>query len=170
MTSEPRWLNQQEASAWRGYRRMRLLLDLQLNRDLSRDSGLSEPDYDVLSYLSDASSSRIRLTELADHLHWSKSRLSHHITRMEQRGLVARHECANDARGSYVLLTDAGRDAIEDAAPMHVESVRAHMIDLLTADELDALDAFSNRIADRLSARCGEARASEPESHPAQAV
>jgi DNA-binding MarR family transcriptional regulator len=149
---QPRWLNDREDHAWRGYRRMRLLLDLQLNRDLARDSGLSDADYDVLSHLSEASGQRIRVTELAEHLHWSKSRLSHHLARMQQRGLVDRHECTSDGRGSYLALTEQGRNAIEDAAPMHVESVRRHMIDLLTAEELEALGAISNRIADRLSA------------------
>lgn len=148
------WLNERQMRAWRGYRRMRLLLDLQLSRDLNRDSGLSEPDYDVLSDLSEAAGQWLRLTELADRLHWSKSRLSHHITRMEQRGLVARHDCAKDARGSFVVLTDRGRAAIEEAAPRHVASVREHFIDILTPDELAALEAFSGHVAERLSERC----------------
>jgi DNA-binding MarR family transcriptional regulator len=152
---QPRWLNDREVRAWRGYRRMRLLLDLQLNRDLARDSGLSDADYDVLSHLSESSGQRIRVTELAEHLHWSKSRLSHHLARMQQRGLVDRRECANDGRGSYLVLTEQGRSAIEEAAPMHVESVRRHMIDLLTPEELDTLGAISNRIADRLSCANG---------------
>ena len=97
---EPRWLDEREARAWRGYRRMRTLLDLELGRDLMRDSGLSEPDYDVLSNLSEAEGQRMRLSELAALMLWSKSRLSHHLTRMRQRGLVEREECPGDARGS----------------------------------------------------------------------
>lgn len=137
--------------AWIGYRRMRLLLDLQLGRELMSQSGLSGPDYDVLSNLSEAEGRRMRLSELANHMRWSKSRLSHHITRMEQRGFVAREECADDARGSILTLTPKGLAAITDAAPGHVESVRRHMIDLMSDEELDALAAFSHRIADRLS-------------------
>lgn len=147
---EPRWLSDREMRAWLGYRRMRLLLDLQLDRDLMSRSGLSEQDYDVLSNLSDATGQQMRLTDLAVHLRWSKSRLSHHVTRMRQRGLVDREECAEDARGSMLVLTPAGRKAIREAAPDHVRSVRKHFIDLLTEDELDALAALSERVVQRL--------------------
>jgi DNA-binding MarR family transcriptional regulator len=147
---EPRWLSEREMRAWLGYRRMRLLLDLQVDRDLMHQSGLSEQDYDVLSNLSDADGHRLRLTDLAGHLRWSKSRLSHHVSRMQQRGLVDRRECAEDGRGSMLVLTPAGRKAIRDAAPDHVKSVRKHFIDLLTDDELDALAALSQRVIERL--------------------
>ena len=145
------WLNEQEMQAWIGYRRMRLLLDLQLNRDLMSQAGLSEADYDVLSNLSEAPHQQLRLTDLATHMRWSKSRLSHHITRMQGRGLVDRHDCKDDGRGSMLVLTPAGRKAIDGAAPGHVESVRKHMIDLMTDDELAALAAFSHRIVAHLS-------------------
>lgn len=148
---EPRWLNENEARAWRGYRRMRALLDLQLARDLVRESGLSEADYDVLSNLSETEGHRLRLTELAAHMLWSKSRLSHHIARMQQRGLVTREECPSDARGSLVVLTAEGLRAIQNAAPGHVASVRRHMIDLLTDEEVHALGALTHRVVDRLA-------------------
>ena len=79
------WLSAEEARAWLGYRRMHALLDLQISRDLARDSGLSEADYDVLSTLSESPEQMLRLGDLAAHMLWSKSRLSHHITRMQQR-------------------------------------------------------------------------------------
>lgn len=148
---EPRWLTKQEDRAWRGYRRMRTLLDLELGRDLMRESGLSEADYDVLSGLSETEGRRLRLSELAAQMLWSKSRLSHHITRMQQRGLVRREECSDDARGSMIVLTEAGWQAIVEAAPGHVESVRRHLIDLLTEDEIEALAAFTGRVVERLS-------------------
>src|SRR5262245_25884599 len=106
-----RWLTPDEQRAWRGYRRMRALLDPRLARDLMRDSGLSEADYDVLSTLGETDRHRMRLSELAAHMLWSKSRLSHHIARMEQRGLVAREPCDDDGRGSIVALTAHGRNA-----------------------------------------------------------
>jgi DNA-binding MarR family transcriptional regulator len=149
---EPRWLDDREMRAWLGYRRMRLLLHLQLDRELMSRSGLSEPDYDVLSNLSEAPDQQMRLTDLATHMRWSKSRLSHHITRMQQRDLVDRLECADDGRGSMLALTRAGLQAIRRAAPSHVESVRKHFIDLLTDDEIDALAALSHRVVERLSA------------------
>jgi DNA-binding MarR family transcriptional regulator len=145
-----RWLNPHEQRAWRGYRRMRALLDLRLARDLMRDSGLSEADYDVLSTLGETDGHRMRLTELAAHMLWSKSRLSHHIGRMAQRGLVTREPCDDDGRGSVVALTASGREAIEAAAPRHVESVRRNFVDLIEPAELAALDALTERVVARL--------------------
>lgn len=145
-----RWLSEREMHAWIGYRRMRLLLDLALQRDLASESGLSEPDYDVLSNLSSADGERMRLTDLARHMRWSTSRLSHHITRMQERGLVDREGCADDGRGSMLVLTRAGRAAITAAAPGHVASVRKHFIDLLTPEEIDALGALTHRVVERL--------------------
>ncbi|MFC0029010.1 MarR family winged helix-turn-helix transcriptional regulator [Micromonospora chaiyaphumensis] len=149
----PRWLDAREARAWRGYRRMRRLLDLELARELMQDAGLSEPDYDVLSDLSETPDQRLRLSELADRMLWSRSRLSHHLARMQQRGLVTREEHPSDGRGSIVVLTPAGRAAIEAAAPGHVAAVRRHLIDLLTPEEIDALAALTQRVVDRLSGR-----------------
>ncbi|NBE81314.1 MULTISPECIES: MarR family winged helix-turn-helix transcriptional regulator [Micromonospora] len=147
----PRWLDEREQSAWRGYRRMRRLLDLELARELMRDAGLSEPDYDVLSDLAETPDRRLRLSELADRMLWSRSRLSHHLTRMQQRGLVTREECAADGRGAVVALTAEGRRAVEAAAPGHVAAVRRHLIDLLTPDEIAALDALTHRVVDHLT-------------------
>jgi len=146
---EPRWLTDREMRAWLGYRRMRLLLDLHLARELMNQSGLSEPDYDVLSNLSAAPDRQMRLTDLAVHMRWSKSRLSHHVTRMQQRGLVERQECADDGRGSLLTLTPAGLQAIVDAAPGHVAAVRENFIDLLTDEEIDAFAEISHRVAAR---------------------
>ncbi|MFG1897485.1 MarR family winged helix-turn-helix transcriptional regulator [Micromonospora zamorensis] len=147
----PRWLDAREDRAWRGYRRMRRLLDLELARELTQDGGLSEPDYDVLSDLSETPQGRLRLSELADRMLWSRSRLSHHLTRMQQRGLVTREECPDDARGAIVVLTPTGRHAIEAAAPGHVTAVRRHFIDLLTPAEVEALGAFTHRVVDHLA-------------------
>jgi DNA-binding MarR family transcriptional regulator len=149
--TEPRWLNQTEDRAWRGYRRLRLLLDLQINRDLARDSGLSGPDYDVLSNLSETAGHRLRLSDLAAHMRWSKSRLSHHITRMEARGLVTRQDCATDGRGSFVVLTEEGLRAIEAAAPGHVESVRRHFIDLLSEEQITVLGDITQTVLAHLA-------------------
>lgn len=148
---EARWLDSAEDRAWRGYRRMRTLLDLQLGRELAADSGLSMADYDVLSTVSEAPGQQLRLTELARWLLWSPSRMSHQITRMQQRGLVTRVECETDGRGSTVALTGAGLRAIEEAAPAHVAAVRRHMIDLMTDDELAVLAEFSQRVVTHLT-------------------
>ena len=146
-----RWLSDEEFRAWIGYRRMRGLLDLRIARDLADDSGLSEPDYDVLSNLTDTEDGRERLSELAARMLWSKSRLSHHITRMQARGLVVKEECADDGRGAFVVLTEEGRRTIEAAAPAHVASVRRHFVDLLTEEEIATLGAVTERVLARLT-------------------
>lgn len=137
--------------AWLGYRRLRLLLDLQISRDLAEDSGLSDADYDVLSNLSEADGHRLRLRDLAAHMRWSTSRLSHHLTRMQQRGLIRRQGTPSDARGADVVLTRAGERAIHAAAPRHVESVRRNFVDLLTAEQLRVLAELSEAVVEHLS-------------------
>lgn len=147
--AEPRWLDDAEARAWLGYRRMRALLDLQITRDLARDCGLSDADYDVLSSVSESSEHELRLGDLAAHMLWSKSRLSHHVARMEQRGLVARQDCPSDGRGAILTLTEAGWRAIGAAAPAHVESVRRHFIDQLTGEQIRVLGDLTEAVLTR---------------------
>jgi len=132
---------------------MRTLLDLQIARDLSKDSGLSETDYDVLSTLSEKPEGYWRARDLAAQLLWSTSRLAHHVGRMEQRGLVTRQPCTDDARGALISLTEHGRDVLYEAAPPHVASVRRHLIDLLTADEVAALDTIASKVITHLTGR-----------------
>jgi DNA-binding MarR family transcriptional regulator len=130
---------------------MRTLLDLQIARDLNRDSGLSETDYDVLSTLSERPGNRWRARDLAAQLLWSTSRLAHHVGRMEQRGLVARQPCADDARGALISLTEQGQATLRKAAPPHADSVRRHLIDLLTAEEVAALDVIAGKVITHLA-------------------
>ncbi|MBA2311745.1 MAG: winged helix-turn-helix transcriptional regulator [Actinobacteria bacterium] len=137
--SEPRWLDEAETGAWRGYRRMRARLDLQISRDLARDAGLSNADYDVLSNLSETEGHRLRLNDLAAEMLWSSSRLSHHLTRMQKRGLVTRDDDPSDARGAVIVLTKSGWKEIRRAAPLHVESVRRNFIDLLSRSQIETL-------------------------------
>ncbi|MFI6907120.1 MarR family winged helix-turn-helix transcriptional regulator [Nonomuraea sp. NPDC050394] len=150
MTEDARWLDETEARAWLGYRRMFLLLNREVARDLAQECGLSEADYDVLSNLSGAPGASIRLTTLAAHLKWSKSRLSHQLTRMQQRGLISRQEHPSDGRGAVIVLTGEGLRTIEEAAPGHVASVRRHFIDLLTPRELAAFGDIAWTVVDRL--------------------
>lgn len=151
---EVRWLSDEEQLAWRAYRRMVLLADSAIARDLSRDSGLSMPDYLVLSSLSESPSHSHRLTELAARMQWSPSRLSHHVSRMQQRGLVERTDCADDLRGAVIVLTDAGWEAIRAAAPDHVASVRRHLIDRLSAEDLRALTRIGETVARGFGEQC----------------
>jgi DNA-binding MarR family transcriptional regulator len=145
------WLTDHEERAWRGYRRMQTVLSAQLARDLVTDSGLSEPDYDVLSTLSEKPGHRWQLRELAARLLWSRSRLSHHLARMEERGLVAREDDPDDRRGCTIVLTGPGTQTLSRAAIRHVASVRRHFIDLLSEDEMTVLSTIAERVVDHLS-------------------
>ncbi|GAA2361033.1 MarR family transcriptional regulator [Saccharopolyspora halophila] len=145
-----RWLDERERRAWRGYLAMHAQLNARLHRQLQAGSGLSLTDFDVLVRLTDQPEPRMRMGELAKALQWEKSRLSHHLARMEKRGLVGREECAGDARGSYVVLTARGREVIEQAAPAHVESVQEYVFDQLSDEEVDALTAITDRVLQRL--------------------
>jgi DNA-binding MarR family transcriptional regulator len=148
---DTRWLDAREARAWRRFITMQVQLRARMARQLQRDSGLSEADYEVLVQLSEAPDGRQRVFELGRATQWEKSRLSHHLTRMAQRGLVARETCPTDFRGAFVVLTDAGRAAIEAAAPQHVEHVRRWFIDALTPEQLEALADMSEAVLDRLA-------------------
>jgi len=146
----PHWLTEREQRAWRGLLQMNSALDARLNRELQQASGLSLADYDVLVLLTEAPDGRRRVFEVAEDLQWEQSRLSHHLARMQRRGLVAREECTTDRRGAFVVLTDAGRDAIEKAAPGHVDTVRQLVFDGLSEEQVAMLESFVGRVLARL--------------------
>jgi DNA-binding MarR family transcriptional regulator len=151
MARKVRWLDDREMAAWGGFMTMRFKLLSHLARELQRQTGLSEADYDVLVALSEAPGQRFRLGELGERLDWEKSRLSKQISRMSTRGLVTREDCATDSRGAFAVLTKAGRKAIETAAPIHVELVRKWFIDALTPAQLKAMTSIGTAVVDRLT-------------------
>lgn len=153
---EPRWLDEREERAWRGFVQLRSDLFGHLGRQLARDSGLTAADFEVLVAVSEAPGHRIRSRDLCRSLGWERSRLSHQIARMEQRGSVTRAPCPADARGFDVVLTAAGLAAIEAAAPLHLEAVRHCFVDVLTADQLDALGAIAEAITAHLAREHGD--------------
>ncbi len=134
-----RWLSDQEERAWRALQFMQMRLEGALARQLASDSGLSYPDYLVLVALTDRPDGTMRLFELAAVLGWEKSRLSHHVARMEARGVVKKERCDTDRRGAFVVVTKRGRTEIEAAAPGHVAAVRRLFVDRLTPAQLDAI-------------------------------
>jgi DNA-binding MarR family transcriptional regulator len=133
------WLNEHEERAWRSLQFMQMRLEGELARQLTADSGLSYPDYLVLVALTDRPDGRMRLFELGEVLGWEKSRLSHHVARMADRGLVKKEKCDSDRRGAFVVVTKRGRKEIAAAAPGHVNAVRRLFVDKLTPDQLDAI-------------------------------
>jgi DNA-binding MarR family transcriptional regulator len=146
----PRWLRDDEQRAWRGLVQMTSRLDARLNRELQQSSGLSLADYDVLVLLTETPDGRLRVFEIADDLRWEQSRLSHHLGRMQGRGLVTREECTTDRRGAFVVLTAAGRDAIEKAAPAHVATVRKLVFDGLSKEQVAVLESTVTEVLSRL--------------------
>ncbi|AOW95139.1 MarR family transcriptional regulator [Rhodococcus sp. WMMA185] len=129
--------------AWRGYMDAnQRLLDV-LNRDLQDNHDLSLADYRILALLSEAPDGSLRMSDLADGVLSSRSRLTHQIRRMESQGMVTRSTCVEDGRGVLAVITDEGRARLVDAAPTHVAGVRRNLVDLFTGEQLEFLaDAF----------------------------
>ena len=143
------WLTETEQVAWRsfitGSRRLLEALDADLKLQ-----GLTHDDYGVLVALSESEGDRLRMAELAELSVESRSRLSHHIGRLESRGLVARESCPDDRRGSFAVLTAHGRATIEAVAPHHVAGVREYFLDQASAEELATIAAVFARVNDEL--------------------
>ncbi|MEU9207085.1 MarR family winged helix-turn-helix transcriptional regulator [Streptomyces sp. NPDC048415] len=150
MEETVRWLTPEEQHAWRGFVRLHERLGGRLARLLQTESNVSAADFAVLVHLTDVPEGRQRFLDLAQALEWEKSRMSHHIARMVKRGLVTRQECPEDGRGAFVVITEGGREAIEAAAPRHVEAVRALFLDHVTPAELRVLADISDRVVGKL--------------------
>lgn len=130
-----RWLDAQEQQAWRAVLRATHLIRVAMEEALDA-YGVSMGEYELLSMVSEAPGSRMRMSTLAELIVQSRSRVSHTATRLEQRGWVRRDRSTDDGRGVVLVLTAEGRRMIEELAPVHVESVRAALLDHLSRDEL----------------------------------
>lgn len=151
MAEEVRWLDATEMAAWRGMVEVSSRLFERLDRELQAAHDLSLGDYEVLHFLSQAPDERLRMSELADVLLFSRSRLTHHVNRLERAGLVARQACPTDRRGAYAVLTDEGRQRMAEAAPTHVRGVRRHFLDLLDDHQLEVLAEVLPRVSGHLT-------------------
>jgi DNA-binding MarR family transcriptional regulator len=149
----PRWLDAEEQRAWRAYMNSWMLLDDRLDRDLTRQTGMSHAYYEILVQLSETEGRALRMSELAERCLSSRSRLSHAVSRLEERGWVRRQVCAEDGRGQLAVLTDAGFAALEAAAPVHVESVRTHLFDQLTPAQVAAMRDIGETLLRHLNAQ-----------------
>ncbi len=145
-----RWLTQGEQKVWRQWLAVTSELPAHLGQQLQQQFGISHQDYTIFVTLSEASESALRISAVAELVGWERSRLSHHLTRMEKRGLVERRECAEDGRGAYVMLTPLGRSTLEKAAPSHVESVREVLFDRLDDAEVAQLGRITGIILEGL--------------------
>ncbi len=145
------WLSEDQQRVWRNYLAMSAGLQIEMNRQLQRDCGLSLADYDVLVALDERDACRVN--ELGERLGWEQSRLSHQLRRMRSRGLVERRGADDDRRGATVELTEDGRAALVMAARGHVDLVRELVFDGVSPSQLRAVDRWTAAVLERLRAR-----------------
>jgi DNA-binding MarR family transcriptional regulator len=153
-TPEVRWLDSEQQRSWRAFVVGTTLLFSRLDDDLKR-FGLGIGEYEILVRLSESDGRQMRMAQLADAMCHSRSRTTHTVKRMENRGLVTREEAADDGRGVIARLTPAGHDLLAEAAPTHVVGVRKHLVDLCDTGDFAALGRVMNSVTDTLA-----------ESHP----
>jgi len=150
---ETRWLDADEQKAWRAWLYSSMLLQDRLDRELTHETGISHAYYEILVQLSEAPCRMLRMSELAERSLSSRSRLSHAVARLEERGWVRRQVCEDDGRGALAVLTDDGFEALEAAAPVHVEGVRSHLFDQLTPEQIAAMRDIGETLVRHLSPR-----------------
>lgn len=134
--ADPRWLSDQEQGAWRAFLAATRVVFRELDRELQRDAGMPHTYYVILVALSEAPGRAMRMSDLAAVCDSSPSRLSHAVARLEEAGRVRRTPSPDDRRGALATLTDQGFQVLEAAAPGHVESVRRHVFDRLTDQQV----------------------------------
>jgi DNA-binding MarR family transcriptional regulator len=136
----------EEAALWHAWKLASESVRDRIVAEISAATGLSDPDFGVLTRVVEDGGGRMRQNLLAESMGYHRSRLSHHLTRMEQRGLITRQEAGN---GVEVSVTDAGRAAVAQARPVHAVAVRRHLIDPLTSSDRTTLLALLERLAQR---------------------
>ena len=138
-TEQTRWLTAGEQLAWRTFLTACQTLFSAIDAQLLRDSDIPHGYYEILVRLSETPGRALRMTQLAEASTSSKSRLSHAVARLEERGWVRRTDCPTDRRGQIAQLTDEGFAALAAAAPGHVDQVRRSLIDRLTPEQVEQL-------------------------------
>jgi DNA-binding MarR family transcriptional regulator len=141
-----RWLTDDEQRAWRAYLESTKVLFDALDRQLQRESDMPHTYFEILVRLSEAPDRTLRMSELAHLTLSSRSRLSHAVARLEERGWVQREDCPTDRRGQNAKLTDAGFTVLVTAAPGHVDTVRRLVVDALKPEQLKQLAEIAETI------------------------
>jgi len=150
MATDTRWLNTEESAAWVRLIALAELLPGALDAQLLRDAGLTHFEYVALMSLADAPNRTMRMTELASRTNATLPRLSHVARRLEERGLIERFPCPEDRRATNATITQAGLDLLASAAPGHVDTVRANVLDALSPDQLEQLYHIAGAVLTRL--------------------
>ncbi|MFJ7078693.1 MarR family winged helix-turn-helix transcriptional regulator [Streptomyces sp. NPDC098781] len=158
-----RWLTSEEQRAWRAYIAAAALVEDALDRQLQQEAGMPHLYYSILATLSETPERRLRMTELAEGLKITRSRLTYAVTRLERDGLVRREDCRWDKRGSVAALTDEGMRVLERAAPGHVETVRSLLFDRLTPEQVGQLEEIFTAVGEGFQ---GEGAHAGPEDVP----
>ncbi|HUF95226.1 MAG TPA: MarR family transcriptional regulator [Acidimicrobiia bacterium] len=146
----------EDQTTWRSYLLAARLLFEELDKRLDTGAGLSLPDYTLLARLRDAGEQGLRMSELADSAVFSRSRISHAISRLESQGWVERRSCPTDRRGSYASLTGTGRSKLDEAEPIHSAVIREHLIGSIGDDEVDVFRRVTDGIGRSLGAQPGD--------------
>jgi DNA-binding MarR family transcriptional regulator len=147
---DTRWLAIDEQRSWRAYVLGTELLNHQLDHELREEHDLSFSEYEILVRLSEAPTHRLRMAVLADSVSHSRSRVTHTVNRMEAAGLVSRDACVADGRGVEAVLTDHGSATLTQAAPTHVAGVRRLLVDLVGAEDFQAVGRVFDAVTDAL--------------------
>ena len=151
MSTTRRVPTRDELRIWRDYIETADALRSALGARLQSDSGLSSGDYTVLLALSEADGRQLRSSALAAQIGWERSRLSHHLGRMERRGLIAREDCPTDNRGAEIVLTAAGATVFEDSNGPHLRAIREVFVDALTPEQLAAAGEVASALRAHLT-------------------
>jgi DNA-binding MarR family transcriptional regulator len=144
-------LSEQERQVWRSFRSVTTRLTERLDHELQQRSQLSMTDFDILSMLSEAPERRLRMSELADQVMVSRSRLTYRVDRLTELDLVNRQECEDDRRGMFAILTDTGAEALAQAAPGHHHDVQTLFLSAIDEDDLAAMGRLLARVDDNLA-------------------
>jgi DNA-binding MarR family transcriptional regulator len=145
-----RWLSDTEQQTWRSLLDMNRLLLGATDRQLQQDSGIPVAYYAILAVLSETPDRQMRMSALAEAVEGSQSRLSHAVSRLEDRGWVERRRCPSDGRGWFAVLTDEGAEVLRKAAPGHVAYVREILFDVLSPEQQESLREIATTVADKL--------------------
>lgn len=139
-------LTESQMRAWRAFLGASTLVSARLNHELDEAAAISMYEYEILVRLFESEAGRVRMSQLADQVSYSRSRLTHTVGRLERAGYVLRSSCPNDRRGVYAHLTQAGYEFLAQTAPIHLDGVRRHLINRFTPSELATLTELLEKI------------------------
>lgn len=143
---DKRLLSEAQMRAWRAFLGASTLVSARLNHELDEAAAISMYEYEILVRLFESEAGRVRMSQLADQVSYSRSRLTHTVGRLERAGYVLRSSCPKDRRGVYAHLTQAGYEFLAQTAPIHLDGVRRHLIDRFTPSELATLTELLEKI------------------------